>query len=66
MALFFEEARVAPRENDSTARTDDNAAVAVCDPPADTDAVDAVDADRREPIVMEADDREEAGYGHGV
>jgi hypothetical protein len=66
MALFFEEARVAPRENDSTARTADNAVVAVCEPPADIEAGDAVDDDRREPIVMEADDREEAGYGHGV
>ena len=58
----MKEERVAPRENDSNARRSDNTAVACLEPPAD--AEDAGD-DRGEPVV-EADDREEAGYGYGV
>jgi hypothetical protein len=53
---------VVPRENDSTARASDNTAVACGELP---DGPETASDDHREPIV-EADDREEAGYGYGV
>jgi hypothetical protein len=62
MALFFEEARVKPRENDPTDRKTDSA-VACCEPPAEAETAGD---EPGEPIVAEADDREEAGYGYGV
>jgi hypothetical protein len=62
MAIFFEEGRVAPRENDADPRVTDNSAMVCLEP--DTGADDA--GQRRPEPIVEADDREEAGYGHGV
>jgi hypothetical protein len=62
MAIFFVEERVTPSENDANARVTDDTAVACLE--ADTDADDS--GERCHEPIVEADDREEAGYGHGV
>ena len=61
--MLFRRKIVVSKDSDVTTRTTDRTIVVHCEPAADADAVS--EERTAEPIV-EADDREEAGYGYGV